>query len=375
MGFEYDPEELENEARKTRLQKTALSSLGDAVNSLTSRRSAAEILLNQPVQKSTAGDSLKTFAQNMEDPWERQKKTYENYISAKNAGKLEREDAEYSEKKDPNSKSSKALRLLAPRWGIAVTDDMSAHDIEKMIDPRKMMETEAIRAADNAEWDRRFSKESAEKARARAAEAAAKENGRTEGTKAMDKDYAKEYNDWVSSGKSTVEKNLERLRNAKKVLESETGADYSGGFVGLVPDKLRKITNPNAIATRDDVRAAAQGALKATLGAQFTEKEGERIMNQAYDEQLPPAENAKRIQAAIDELTKNQGVNDSRARFWEQNKTLNGFEMDRARPVLAGTNEGKKIKKTQTNQKTGEKRVIYEDGSTEIIPGNATASR
>ena len=91
--------------------------------------------------------------------------------------------------------------------------------------------------------------------------------GATEGRKALDKDYAKDYNDWTSTGRSNLDKNLERLKNAKLALQNDDS--LTGAIRGLTPDWLRNLTNEKAITTRDDVRAAAQGALKATLGAQF----------------------------------------------------------------------------------------------------------
>lgn len=147
--------------------------------------------------------------------------------------------------------------------------------------------------------------------------------GKSEGEKALDKDFAKEYVEYSGPGHATIDKNLARLEDAKKALKNDRS--LTGGVRGLLPDFVRNVTNEKAITTRDDVRAAAQGALKATLGAQFTEKEGERIMNQAYNEKLSPEANIKKIQAAIDEISKSKAVRDAQSKYFEKKGTLAGW--------------------------------------------------
>lgn len=146
----------------------------------------------------------------------------------------------------------------------------------------------------------------------------------TYGQKATDHNYAKDFNDWTSTGRSALEKNLQRLRDAKAALQSDSS--LTGPARGSVPDVIRNFTNEKAIQTRDDVRAAAQGALKATLGAQFTEKEGERIMNQAYNERLSPEANIAKIDAAIRELETNRENNDRKARYFQKYGTLKDLD-------------------------------------------------
>lgn len=147
--------------------------------------------------------------------------------------------------------------------------------------------------------------------------------GLSEGEKALDKNFTKDYLDWNKSGRAVVEKNLQRLEDAKKSLAEDSS--LTGGVRGLLPDAIRNVTNEKAITTRDDVRAAAQGALKATLGAQFTEREGERIMNQAYNEKLSPQANIAKIDAAIQELRKNKDALDSQSQFFEKSGSLKGW--------------------------------------------------
>lgn len=170
-----------------------------------------------------------------------------------------------------------------------------------------------------------------------------KKSGLREGQKALDRDYAKDFNDWTSTSRNSLEKNLQRLENAKSALSEDTS--LSGPLRGLLPDNVRNFTNEKAISVRDEVRAAAQGALKATLGSAFTEKEGERIMNQAYNEKLSPEENIRKIDQAINELKSNKLNNDKKAYYFQKNGTLSGLE------ALPSESIGKKNISKEVNQK------------------------
>lgn len=159
-----------------------------------------------------------------------------------------------------------------------------------------------------------------------------RKSGYTEGQKSLDKDYAKDYNDWTSTGRTSLDKNLQRLQDAKRMLESD--GSLTGSIRGMLPDVIRNSTNESAIRVRDQVRAAAQGALKATLGSAFTEKEGERIMNQAYNERLSPAENIRKIDEAILELQTNKNNNESKAKHFQRNGSLVGLGEGSGGPEL-----------------------------------------
>lgn len=151
-----------------------------------------------------------------------------------------------------------------------------------------------------------------------------KEPRLTEGQKALDRSFAKEYDDWTSRGRAAVQKNLGLLEKTVQTLQQRQDDRFgtSGRVTGRLPDLLR---SEESIRLREDVHRAVQSSLRATLGAQFTEKEGERIMSQAYNEKLSPAENIQKIQAAIEELRANAANADAKARYFEQQGTLTGY--------------------------------------------------
>jgi hypothetical protein len=174
------------------------------------------------------------------------------------------------------------------------------------------------------------------------------------GQQSLDRVFAKDYDDWTSVGSALADKNLQRLEDAKQTLMSGKGGGllgFSGKGAGWAPDFLKSNT---AIRVRDDVRAAAQGALKATLGSQFTEKEGERIMDSAYNEKLSPEENVRKIDMAITELKTMKDAKNAKANFWEENNgTLEGYRAGMPAPGSSGA--ATKVVNGVTYQKVGDK--------------------
>ena len=146
----------------------------------------------------------------------------------------------------------------------------------------------------------------------------------SEGTKTMDREFAKDYNDWNSTGKAALNKNMDKLKRSRKLLSDSKDDMWgtSGRFEGAMPDMLRSEQSKNI---REDVHAAVQGALRATLGAQFTEKEGDRIMKASYNENLSPEANLDRIDDAIRELESNASNMDSRSNYFRENSSLKGW--------------------------------------------------
>lgn len=122
------------------------------------------------------------------------------------------------------------------------------------------------------------------------------------------KKVAKEFSDWqAAGGKASVEANVKALENVANSLE--TGEVKSGGISNFIPgfksDAVQTMVNPAMVSMKSDARTAIQGVLRQTLGAQFTEAEGERILNQVFDPKQPPKENARRIRNKVTELRQN----------------------------------------------------------------------
>jgi len=143
MDTEFDKQKYEEDDRKARRQKDWMHAIGSATDQLLNAQSAAEILLGRNRAPSQVGKAFDSYADSIETESEKRKKMAEAYLQERGLVKAKEEDALLKREKDPNSMETKALKSLAPRWGIQVTPEMSAYDIKQMIDPKKMMETEA----------------------------------------------------------------------------------------------------------------------------------------------------------------------------------------------------------------------------------------
>ncbi len=257
----------------------------------------------------------------------------------------------FGRESDPNSDESKSAQALAVKMGMK--PELAGKLTAESWKSRGPMYQKMY------EIDQR-SKDRSEARQDKKDLAMAKQNeGATAGRLAADKDFAKDYNDWTGAASAGVAKNLERLTKAKELLSKRKDDWFgtSGRVTGNLPDSMR---SEESRTIRQDVQAAAQGALKATLGAQFTEKEGERIMKAAYDETLSPEANIAKIDAANKELQTAKMNKDAKSSYFEKNGTLTGFK--------SGMGGGeKRVVKMQRNPKApGKVKVIYEDGSSEI---------
>lgn len=149
----------------------------------------------------------------------------------------------------------------------------------------------------------------------------------TPGQEARDKDWGKRDNEWTTTGRAKVGTNLNKLEEVASKLENlpENERTSDNRLQGRLWDVFQPEDDINM---REAVRSAAQETLRSTLGAQFTEKEGEAIMKRAYDPNLSPASNAKRIRTVIEELKQMRDANDAKSAHFGKKGTLNGQTTD-----------------------------------------------
>ena len=89
----------------------------------------------------------------------------------------------------------------------------------------------------------------------------------------------------------------------------DSDKDLTGGLVNrAIGDTALRLRSPQAYNAQQNMQSAITDTLRPTLGAQFTEKEGERIMNLTFDPGISVEENKRRAR----ELKK---VIDNKIRF------------------------------------------------------------
>jgi len=145
----------------------------------------------------------------------------------------------------------------------------------------------------------------------------------TVGQQETDKKYAPEFLKWTQGGRYDAIKGISQLEEALSTLKS--GKNVTGGAVNYLPKQMQPMANSLAVSTREKVEEVVQRNLRVILGAQFTEKEGVRLIERAYNDKLDEKENAKRVRRLINQIKKAAAAKDSAADYYNKNGTLQGW--------------------------------------------------
>lgn len=154
------------------------------------------------------------------------------------------------------------------------------------------------------------------------AESARGNNRLTEGQKVVDREFAKDYNDWTSGGAKNARSEISKLRNVVNRLED--GELSTGGLTGMLPDR---ITSDSVLSARADVQSTVMNSLRALLGAQFTEKEGERVIKNTWNEADSTQNNIKRLSRLVQDLEDKADDKDLKTQHYERSGTLADFSV------------------------------------------------
>lgn len=133
-----DIDKLNQEAADASEKKDWLNIANSAANNILSAPSAAEIYLNQ--KRAPINVGLDKVAANVQDPWEKQKKTFEAYKQAKEGEQLEQE----TNPDDKSTKAFKAMLISQHKLDPSSLDGFSMRDLQGLYgDPKKIAEIQA----------------------------------------------------------------------------------------------------------------------------------------------------------------------------------------------------------------------------------------
>lgn len=143
--------------------------------------------------------------------------------------------------------------------------------------------------------------------------------------KKRDAAFAKTYNDQFGKGEM-AELQANRVNLSSLMDDFRAGEkNLTGTDVGMVPEFVRAVTNPDSVDAQNRVNQIIMGSLRATLGAQFTEKEGQKVLNATYNNKLDEDVILKRLKILDQKLRRMAEARLAAKKYADQFGTLKGF--------------------------------------------------
>lgn len=148
----------------------------------------------------------------------------------------------------------------------------------------------------------------------------------TSAQSAVDRSFAQEYTKYIAAG--GFADTMQQIDTLSGVLNQlETGNENLTGVVqGNMPSMLRKVVASKGVEAQQAVEQSVQRTLKATLGGQFTEREGTLFMQRGYDPALSEKANAKKLKRAVNQLKTMAVAKQQAVDYYEENGTLVGYK-------------------------------------------------
>ena len=151
-----------------------------------------------------------------------------------------------------------------------------------------------------------------------------------QGQKSMDEKYAPQYLDWKQNKRAVSLRNIDTIQGVVDLLKLQVagkGAPISGFWsLGMLPDKLRAYAGPKGLDAQQTVEQAVSQGIKDVLDSQFAAAEAAQYMRRAYDPNLPPAMNIKKLEAYLTQARSGFNAKTNLANYWEKKQTLEGFK-------------------------------------------------
>lgn len=147
----------------------------------------------------------------------------------------------------------------------------------------------------------------------------------TKGEEAVDRKFADEFVEWnMTGGAGDIAKSLNQLKEVRDGLKE--GKISTGAETRFVPEFAESVLLPSTVAAREAVEEVVQRNLRAILGGQFSEKEGEQLIKRAYNQDLEEKENIKRLDRLIASMEAASQAKAAASQYFSDNGTLRGFQ-------------------------------------------------
>jgi hypothetical protein len=103
------------------------------------------------------------------------------------------------------------------------------------------------------------------------------------------------------------------------------GANVSGPQYAFIPEGLMPVVAPGSTAFKDEISDIVFQSLRSTLGAQFTQREAERLINATFNQDLEEKYNLPRLQRLLAKTKSIYNSKQSEMDFYTDTGTLKGY--------------------------------------------------
>ena len=142
------------------------------------------------------------------------------------------------------------------------------------------------------------------------------------GEEQVDKEFGKKYSAWNTDGRADYDVNKKIFTDAiDDIKKDKVDTGFTAGIGSKIPGVRTKTAE-----LQSRVQKAINGMLRATLGSQFTEKEGQRIFNQTFDPSASEEANIENMELEIAKLDKRKEAMEDMGSYFKENKTMSGYE-------------------------------------------------
>ena len=145
----------------------------------------------------------------------------------------------------------------------------------------------------------------------------------TPGEQKLDQAFADTLVKWKGGEKQQAEANIRNLEN--KIALLARGANVSGPEYAVIPEGLMPVIAPGATGFKDEISDIVFQSLRATLGAQFTQKEGERLISATFNQNLPEELNIPRLQRLLAKTKSIYNDKQSQIDYYDETGSLKGY--------------------------------------------------
>lgn len=140
---------------------------------------------------------------------------------------------------------------------------------------------------------------------------------------AVDKNWADDLVSWATTGSADFANNMALLNGA--IGKIDEGKEISGPGSNFLGGWGRDVWGQEGWAVQKDIEQVVQRNLKAVLGAQFTQSEGDRLIQRAYDPTAEESVNRRRLQMLKQQMEIAARQKTEASEYYNRNGTMVGY--------------------------------------------------